>query len=140
MLRSSSWVVQLNCVRCGSVELLIDLWRDVSRCAVLPEACLINVYEAKARMGLHRDEDEKDFSAPVVSVSLGCTALFRLGGKTRKGPTRSFYLVSGDVLVLGGEDRLAYHGVDRIKAGTSDLIGDKLPGAARINLPLRRVT
>ncbi len=120
-------------------QVLLDLWRNVSRCVVLPEACLINVYGPEARMGLHRDEDEKDFSVPVVSVSLGCTALFRLGGKNRKGPTRSFDLVSGDVLVLGGEDRLSYHGVDRIKTGTSDLIGDKLPGAARINLTLRRV-
>lgn len=120
-------------------QVLLDLWGDVSGCAALPEACLINVYNAKARMGLHRDEDEKDFLAPVVSVSLGCTALFRLGGKTRKSPTRSFDVVSGDVLVMSGEDRLAYHGVDRIKAGTSDLIGDRLPGAERINLTLRRV-
>lgn len=121
-------------------RMLLDLWDDVADYPAPPEACLVNVYGPKARMGLHRDEDEEDFSAPVVSVSLGDTALFRVGGKTRKGPTRSFDLCSGDVLVLGGDDRLAYHGVDRIKAGTSGLIGDKLPDTARINLTLRRVT
>ena len=91
-------------------------------------------------MGLHRDEDEEDFSAPVVSVSLGDTARFRIGGLARKDATRSFDLKSGDVLILGDDARLAYHGVDRIKPGTSDLIGDSLPEAARVNLTLRRVT
>jgi len=105
-----------------------------------PEACLINVYDAQAKMGLHRDEDEEDFSAPVVSVSLGDTARFRIGGLARKDPARAFDLKSGDVLILGGEARLAYHGVDRIKAGTCDLLGRQFPEAARINLTLRRVT
>lgn len=121
-------------------RMLLDLWADVSAYPAPPEACLVNVYGPKARMGLHRDEDEEDFSAPVVSVSLGDTALFRIGGGTRKGPTRSFDLMSGDVLVLGGEDRLAYHGVDRIKAGTGTLDLSAVPGCARVNLTLRRVT
>ena len=121
-------------------EVLLDLWAGVSGYPAPPQACLVNVYGPKARMGLHRDEDEEDFSAPVVSVSLGDTALFRVGGRTRKGPSRSFDLVSGDVLVLGGEDRLAYHGVDRVKAETGPLDLSAIPGCARVNLTLRRVT
>jgi alkylated DNA repair protein (DNA oxidative demethylase) len=86
-------------------------------------------------MGLHQDRDEHDLTAPVVSVSLGDTAVFRLGGTERNAPTRSFPLASGDVLVLGGPARLTFHGVDRILAGSSPLI----PGGGRINLTLRRV-
>jgi alkylated DNA repair protein (DNA oxidative demethylase) len=87
-------------------------------------------------MGLHQDKDEKDFSAPVLSVSLGDTAIFRLGGRSRKDPTRKFNLNSGDVVMLGGDDRLAFHGIDRILPGTSDLLEE----GGRINLTLRRVT
>ena len=87
-------------------------------------------------MGLHQDKDEADFSAPVVSLSLGDAALFRVGGRRRKDPTRSFRLESGDAFVLGGEARLAFHGVNRIFPGTSDL----LPEGGRFNLTLRRVT
>jgi alkylated DNA repair protein (DNA oxidative demethylase) len=87
-------------------------------------------------MGMHQDRDEEDFSAPVLSVSLGDTAVFRVGGRSRKDPTRNFELKSGDVFVLEGEDRLAYHGIDRILAGTSDLICE----GGRFNLTLRRVT
>jgi alkylated DNA repair protein (DNA oxidative demethylase) len=87
-------------------------------------------------MGLHQDRDEEDFSAPVLSVSLGDTAIFRVGGTTRKGATRKLDLESGDVVVLGGADRLAYHGVDRVLAGTSDLLEE----GGRFNLTLRRVT
>jgi DNA oxidative demethylase len=101
----------------------------------VPEACLINVYAPSARMGLHQDRDEQDFAAPVVSLSLGDTCLFRVGGTRRSDPTRSFRLTSGDAVVLGGEARLAFHGVDRIMPGTSTL----LPDGGRINLTLRRV-
>jgi DNA oxidative demethylase len=101
-----------------------------------PEACLINVYDSAARMGLHQDRDEADLSAPVVSLSLGDTALFRVGGLQRNAPTRSFRLTSGDVMSLAGESRLAFHGVDRVIAGSSTL----LPQGGRINLTLRRVT
>ena len=87
-------------------------------------------------MGLHQDKDEEDFDAPVLSVSLGDTGIFRVGGRSRSDPTRKFELKSGDVVVLGGEDRLAFHGIDRVLAGTSDL----LPEGGRINLTLRRVT
>ena len=115
---------------------LLDLWRAVADCPAQPEACLVNLYAADARMGLHQDRDERDFSAPVVSVSLGDTCLFRIGGTRRRDPTRSFRLASGDVLVLGGDSRLAFHGVDRLYPGTSTLLRD----GGRINLTLRRVT
>lgn len=101
-----------------------------------PQACLVNWYEPEARMGLHQDRDEKDFGAPVLSLSLGDTAVFRFGGTERRGPTRSIKLASGDAVVIGGASRLAFHGIDRILAGSSTLL--ERPG--RINLTLRRVT
>jgi alkylated DNA repair protein (DNA oxidative demethylase) len=116
--------------------LLLDIWRDVAGCPWPPEACLINFYAADAKMGLHQDRDEKELSAPVVSVSLGDDCLFRLGGTSRQDKTVSLRLSSGDVVVLGGASRLAFHGVDRIHPGTSTL----LKGEGRINLTLRRVT
>lgn len=115
---------------------LVELWRRVADYPAEPQACLVNVYEPGARMGLHQDRDEEDFAAPVVSVSLGDTCLFRIGQTTREGRTRSFRLQSGDVLVLGGAARLSFHGVDRIYPETSTLL--RQPG--RINLTLRRVT
>ena len=116
-------------------QALLDLWTEVSGCARPPEACLVNFYDDTAKMGLHQDRDETDFSAPVVSVSLGDQCLFRIGGTARNDPTRSFRLSSGDVVVLGGESRLVFHGVDRIYPGTSTL----LKNGGRINLTLRRV-
>jgi DNA oxidative demethylase len=117
-------------------QALLDLWADVARYPAPPEACLVNYYAGNAKMGLHQDKDEEDFAAPVLSVSLGDAAIFRVGSLTRKDPTRAFELKSGDVVVLGGEDRLAYHGIDRILPGTSSL----LPEGGRLNLTLRRVT
>jgi alkylated DNA repair protein (DNA oxidative demethylase) len=116
--------------------LLLDLWDGVADYPFPPQACLVNYYTGSAKMGLHQDKDEEDFSAPVLSVSLGDTGLFRVGGRSRKDPTKTIELKSGDVVVLGGEDRLAYHGIDRILQGTSDLI----PEGGRFNLTLRRVT
>ena len=116
-------------------ELALRAWRDLAAYGPPPEACLINVYAPTARMGLHQDRDEQDFSAPVLSLSLGDTCLFRIGGTSRGDPTRSFRLASGDAIVLGGPARLAFHGVDRIMPGTSTL----LPEGGRINLTLRRV-
>jgi alkylated DNA repair protein (DNA oxidative demethylase) len=117
-------------------DLLLRAWRDLSGYPHPPEACLVNFYAADARLGLHQDQDENDLAAPVVSLSLGDTALFRLGGLKRGDPTQSVRLASGDAVVLGGAGRLAYHGVDRIMPGTSTL----LPEGGRINLTLRRVT
>lgn len=113
-----------------------EVWDEVSLYPAPPEACLVNLYEGEARMGLHVDADEEAWDAPVVSISLGDTALFRIGGPLRSDPTRSVRLASGDVCVLGGAARRAYHGVDRILHGTSRL----LPKGGRINLTLRRVT
>jgi alkylated DNA repair protein (DNA oxidative demethylase) len=117
-------------------ESILSVWWSVADYDHAPECCLINRYGEKARMGLHQDRDEEVLTAPVVSISLGDDALFRLGGVTRRAPTRSFKLASGDVLVLGGAARLAFHGIDRVMPGTSRL----LPGGGRINLTLRRVT
>jgi alkylated DNA repair protein (DNA oxidative demethylase) len=116
--------------------MLLDLWREIANYPAGPEACLLNYYDGDAKMGLHQDKDEDDFDAPVLSVSLGDTAIFRAGGRSRRDPTRKYELRSGDVVVLGGDGRLAFHGVDRILAGTSGL----LPEGGRINLTLRRVT
>ena len=116
--------------------MLDELWRDIAAYGAPAEACLINYYADKAKMGLHQDRDEQDFDAPVVSVSLGDDCLFRIGGLRRGGPTQSLRLVSGDVIVLGGASRLRYHGVDRIYPGTSTLLRD----GGRINLTLRRVS
>ena len=115
---------------------MLDLWSDVSDYPAPPQACLVNWYEAGSRLGLHIDADETARDAPVVSVSLGSRALFRLGGLERSDPTSSMRLASGDVVVLGGVSRRAYHGVDRIYPDSSTLI----PGGGRINLTLRRVT
>lgn len=117
-------------------DALLALWNGVARYDHVPEACLVNFYGPDAKMGLHQDRDEADFDAPVVSVSLGDTGLFRVGGDKRSDPTRSFRLASGDVVVLGGKARLAFHGIDRILPATSTL----LPDGGRINLTLRRVT
>ena len=117
-------------------DILLQVWRDVSGFAHPPEACLVNFYDSTAKMGLHQDRDEQEMAAPVVSVSLGDTAIFRIGGTTRGGPTQSVKLESGDVFVFGGAARLAYHGIDRLVPGSSTLLSQ----GGRINLTLRRVT
>ncbi|MGI9481068.1 MAG: alpha-ketoglutarate-dependent dioxygenase AlkB [Hyphomicrobiales bacterium] len=114
---------------------ILRIWNELACYQHEPECCLVNFYRSGAKMGLHRDEDEQDFDAPVVSISLGDTALFRIGGLERKSPASSFKLFSGDVVVLGGRARLAYHGVSRIYEGTSTL----LKNGGRVNLTLRRV-
>lgn len=115
---------------------LFDLWSEVAGYPAPPEACLVNYYSHVAKMGSHRDADEQDFSAPVVSVSLGDDAVFHIGGPRRSDPKSRMTLKSGDVVVLGGESRLAYHGIDRMLPTTSDLLEE----GGRINLTLRRVT
>ena len=137
-------------------QMLHDVWQELADYRFPPEACLVNYYAGEAKMGLHQDKDEEDFAAPVLSVSLGDTGIFRVGGRSRKDPTeklelkkydpiarkhvefkegKMLELKSGDVVVLGGEDRLAYHGIDRVIPGTSGLI----PEGGRFNLTLRRV-
>ena len=115
---------------------LLNLWQSFAAVDGPPEACLINHYPAGARMGSHRDQDEHEPRAPVLSVSLGDDAVFHIGGPKRSDPKVRVTLRSGDVCLLAGPSRFAYHGIDRILPGTSDLI----PGGGRINLTLRRVT
>ncbi|MDZ5697388.1 alpha-ketoglutarate-dependent dioxygenase AlkB [Chelativorans sp. M5D2P16] len=114
---------------------LLAVWEKFAGYPHPPEACLVNYYDHTAKMGLHQDRDEREFAAPVVSVSLGDACLFRVGGRSRSGKTVSFRLESGDVVVLGGEGRMSFHGVDRIYPGSSTL----LRNGGRINLTLRRV-
>jgi alkylated DNA repair protein (DNA oxidative demethylase) len=115
-------------------DALLELWAGINDDPA-PECCLVNLYRAGARMGLHQDRDEKDITAAVIGVSLGDEALFRIGSPVRGGPTRSVALASGDVIAFGGPARLAYHGIDRIRPGTSRLF----PGGGRLSLTLRRI-
>lgn len=117
-------------------QALLTLWDELADYPAPPESCLVNHYNGEARMGLHIDADEEAQDAPVISVSLGDAAQFRLGGAARNAPTRSFKLSSGDVVILAGAARRFFHGVDRIIPGTSRLV----PDGGRINLTLRRVT
>lgn len=116
-------------------QTVLEVWRDLVGGDRLPDCCLVNFYGEAARMGLHQDRDEADFTWPVLSISLGDDARFRIGGTERGGKTEAVWLRSGDVLILGGAARLAYHGIDRIAPGTSTL----LPRGGRINLTLRVV-
>jgi alkylated DNA repair protein (DNA oxidative demethylase) len=125
----------------------LQAWAALSAYAAPPEACLVNLYDAQARMGLHQDRDETDLAAPVLSLSLGATAVFRYGGLDRSAPTRSIRLQSGDALVIGGGARLIHHGVDRLVPSEPDLLAATdvgflafLPPNGRCNLTLRRVT
>ena len=120
---------------------LLDAWGDLAGYALPPQACLVNVYGPEAKMGLHQDRDERDFDAPILSVSLGADCRFRVGGRKRAEKTTAFVLSSGDALVLGVEARLCFHGVDKILPTLApSLPSELLAGGARINLTLRRVT
>ncbi len=114
---------------------VLTVWRAVSGWDADPDCCLINFYGEGAKMGMHQDKDENAFDAPVVSISLGDPARFRMGGVDRSDKTMAVELKSGDVMVMGGPARLAYHGVDRIDFGVSPL----LPKGGRINVTLRVV-
>ncbi len=115
---------------------ILTIWQDVTGAERQPDCCLINYYGEGTKMGLHQDKDEADFSWPVLSISLGDDALFRIGNTTRGGKTESIWLSSGDVVIMGGPARLTYHGIDRIRFGSSKL----LPKGGRINLTLRVAT
>jgi alkylated DNA repair protein (DNA oxidative demethylase) len=99
-----------------------------------PDACLVNRYEPGAKLSLHQDKDERDYGAPIVSVSLGLPATFLFGGQRRSDPARRVPLEHGDVVVWGGPARLVYHGVLALKDG---LPHERL-GRARVNLTFRR--
>ena len=120
---------------------LLSAWTHLAGDAPPPQACLVNVYGPEAKMGLHQDRDEKDFDAPILSVSLGADCRFRVGGRKRSDETTAFLLSSGDALVLGGAARLCFHGVDRILPTLPPpLPVELLAGGVRINLTMRRVT
>jgi alkylated DNA repair protein (DNA oxidative demethylase) len=117
-------------------ERLLALWRALAEFSEPPEACLINIYGPGAKMGAHQDRDEDEPAAPVLSVSLGDDATFHVGGLRRTDPKTRMRLASGDVVLLEGDSRFLFHGIDRVFPGTSTLV----PGGGRINLTLRRVT
>lgn len=98
-----------------------------------PDACLVNRYVPGTRLSLHQDKNERDYSAPIVSVSLGMRAVFLLGGHARTDPTVKLPLEHGDVMVWGGVDRLRYHGVMPVKDAPHPLLGSR-----RINLTFRK--
>lgn len=112
---------------------ILAVWHELAGVDAVPDSCLVNYYGEGARMGLHQDKDEATLDWPVLSISLGDDALFRVGGLDRKSPTQSIWLKSGDVALLSGPARAAFHGIDRIKYGTSDL----LRKGGRLNLTLR---
>lgn len=99
----------------------------------VPDACLINCYAPGTRLSLHQDRDERDFTQPIVSVSLGLSAAFQFGGLRRRDPVRKYLVQDGDVVVWGGASRLAYHGVAELPPGEHAVLG-----AQRINLTFRR--
>ena len=112
---------------------VLDVWRTLADTERDPDSCLINFYGEGAKMGMHQDKDEGALSWPVLSISLGDDALFRVGGTARGGSTESIWLQSGDVALLSGDARLAYHGIDRIRFRSSNL----LPDGGRLNVTLR---
>ncbi len=111
------------------------IWTELLPGAPAPEACLVNYYGEQAKMGPHQDRDERALDVPVLSISLGDEARFRIGGTTRNAATRAFPLRSGDAFTFGGASRLAFHGIDRVLPGTSALLAE----GGRFNLTLRRV-
>jgi DNA oxidative demethylase len=117
--------------------LILDLWQRLTGYADDPQCCLMNCYQTPhSRLGLHRDADEEDEQAPILSLSLGDTALFALGGPKRSDPKTMLRLTSGAILVLAPPARHYYHGVTKLLWGSSRL----LPEGGRINVTLRRVT
>lgn len=117
-------------------DLAVALAKESGFSTFRPEVCLINHYEGTGRLGMHQDKDELDFSAPIVSVSLGDECIFQFGGVKKTDPVKDYRLKSGDCVVWGGDLRLAYHGVKKIVPGSSTL----LPNGGRYNLTVRQVT
>lgn len=121
-------------------RMLLEAWGALADYPCPPQACLVNFYGREARMSLHQDRDEADFSAPILSVSLGADCRFRLGGGKRSDSSRILLLSSGDVLTLGGPARLRFHGVDRLLPEPAPKLASPLfAEGGRINLTLRRV-
>jgi len=117
-------------------DLAIKLATDAGFSSFRPEVCHVNYYQgSEAKLGLHQDASEKTYKTPIVSISLGDTAIFEIGGTYRGGPFRELQLNSGDCIVFGGEHRLAYHGIKKIWPDTSNMIAK----GGRYNLTIRQV-
>ncbi len=114
-------------------RLAVDAAREAGHGGFDPDACLVNCYTPGTRLSLHQDRNERDFSQPIVSVSLGLPATFQFGGRTRTDPVRRIALSHGDVVVWGGPSRLVFHGVLTLKPGSHPLVGSR-----RLNLTFRR--
>ncbi len=119
----------------------VELWKKYSQCLHLPNSCLINLYSyPDSALGLHQDKDENDFSFPVLSISLGCSAIFKYGKERNR--LYDICLTSGSIVVMRDESRLNYHGVSRILKTKNNILEesklDYLPSDARINITLRR--
>jgi len=114
---------------------LLQIWQDLAGVDRAPQCCLVNFYGENVKMGLHQDKDERDFLLPILSISLGDDALFRVGGKNRSDPTGSVWIKSGDIALLTGPSRLAYHGIDKTRFASSSLLKNK----GRLNVTLRVV-
>lgn len=110
---------------------ITNIWQELINANTKPDCCLVNCYDKNAKMGLHIDNDEKDFSYPVLSISIGASALFRFGGLKRSDKTQSIKLNNGDIIILSGKSRLIYHGIDKIYPN------DKFN--YRINITMRKI-
>ena len=116
-------------------QLAVDVAKLVGFDSYLPETCLINYYKQSSRLGLHQDNSEKNLSAPIISISLGDDAVFMLGTKRYSDKPQKILLKSGDIFILYGDARMAYHGIKQINPGTSNL----LKNGGRLNLTIRQV-
>ena len=118
-------------------DLAIEIANLVDEPTYLPDTCLMNYYrpDAKSKLGLHRDDSDVNLKAPIISISIGDDCEFAIGGLRRSDPTQSIILRSGDILVLHGQSRLAYHSVKRIIPGTSNILKNN----GRLNLTIRQV-
>lgn len=116
-------------------ELAIALASETGDANFYPESCLLNFYSKGAKLGLHQDNTEKNLLAPIISISLGDTGIFTLGGEQRRDKTKDYIIQSGDCIVMGGESRNYFHGFKGIVPNTSSL----LKSGGRLNLTIRQV-
>lgn len=116
-------------------ELTIDLAKETGNDDFYPESCLLNFYSKGAKLGLHQDITENNLSAPIISISLGDTGIFVLGGKHRTDKTKQYIIQSGDCIVMSGESRMYFHSFKGIVPNTSSL----LKNGGRLNLTIRQV-
>ena len=116
-------------------DLAIVIAKETGNDNFYPQSCLINLYRKGEKLGMHKDNTEENLSAPIISVSLGCTGIFILGGFLRTDETKQYIVQSGDVIVMGGESRNFFHSFKGIVPNTSNLLKD----GGRLNLTIRQV-